>query len=130
MLHSAIVSQESSRRKMSDIPSRLLSTNSNDSDSHNGSDKPGKWMRRRRIDGALNRVPENFYQYVWRVLERVSTGYFVSANSRTILKMNISITYDWIIVSWYFHWRIYTTSISYCSRGKDNLSRFDVNLCL
>lgn len=63
---------------MSDIPNRLLSTNSNDSDSHNGSDKPGQWMRRRRIDGALNRVPENFYQYVWRVLEKVGTGYFVS----------------------------------------------------
>ena len=29
----------------------------------------GQWLRRRRIDGALNRVPENFYSRIWFLLE-------------------------------------------------------------
>ncbi len=35
-------------------------------------DKQGQWLRRRRLDGALNRVPRDFYPRVWTVLERVS----------------------------------------------------------
>ncbi|XP_077488614.1 LOW QUALITY PROTEIN: putative phosphorylase b kinase regulatory subunit alpha [Amblyomma americanum] len=34
------------------------------------SDRQGQWLRRRRLDGALNRVPVGFYSCVWRVLER------------------------------------------------------------
>ncbi|XP_078067783.1 phosphorylase b kinase regulatory subunit alpha, skeletal muscle isoform isoform X3 [Mustelus asterias] len=30
----------------------------------------GQWLRRRRIDGALNRVPVGFYQRVWNVLQK------------------------------------------------------------
>ncbi|KAH7938264.1 hypothetical protein HPB49_022013 [Dermacentor silvarum] len=30
----------------------------------------GLWMRRRRLDGALNRVPVGFYTRVWGILER------------------------------------------------------------
>lgn len=30
----------------------------------------GQWIRRRCLDGALNRVPEDFYPNVWRVLEK------------------------------------------------------------
>ncbi|KAJ3329759.1 hypothetical protein HDU93_000804, partial [Gonapodya sp. JEL0774] len=30
----------------------------------------GRWYRRRRLDGALNRVPEKFYPKVWSVLNR------------------------------------------------------------
>ncbi|EDV24395.1 uncharacterized protein TRIADDRAFT_25466 [Trichoplax adhaerens] len=69
-----------SKRKISDVPHRLLTTNSTDSDNPSDFDRPGQWMRRRRIDGALNRVPENFYQYVWRVLEKchgISIGGYV-----------------------------------------------------
>ncbi|XP_045533876.1 probable phosphorylase b kinase regulatory subunit alpha isoform X6 [Papilio machaon] len=33
-------------------------------------DRQGQWLRRRRLDGALNRVPRNFYPRVWGVLER------------------------------------------------------------
>jgi len=36
------------------------------------SDRQGQWLRRRRLDGALNRVPRGFYPKVWSVLERVS----------------------------------------------------------
>jgi len=31
----------------------------------------GQWQRRRRLDGALNRVPPDFYSQVWYILERV-----------------------------------------------------------
>ncbi|KAH7985792.1 hypothetical protein HPB52_025401 [Rhipicephalus sanguineus] len=30
----------------------------------------GQWLRRRRLDGALNRVPVGFYSRVWAILER------------------------------------------------------------
>lgn len=35
-------------------------------------DRQGQWLRRRRLDGALNRVPRDFYSRVWTVLEKVS----------------------------------------------------------
>ena len=35
-------------------------------------EKAGHWIRRRRLDGALNRVPPDFYPKVWHILERVS----------------------------------------------------------
>ena len=34
-------------------------------------DREGQWRRRRRLDGALNRLPPNFYILVWHILERV-----------------------------------------------------------
>jgi len=34
-------------------------------------DRQGQWLRRRRLDGALNRVPKNFYPNVWSLLEKV-----------------------------------------------------------
>ncbi|XP_056586688.1 phosphorylase b kinase regulatory subunit alpha, skeletal muscle isoform isoform X4 [Triplophysa dalaica] len=30
----------------------------------------GQWLRRRRLDGALNKVPVGFYQNVWKVLQK------------------------------------------------------------
>ena len=33
--------------------------------------KAGQWMRRRCLDGALNRVPVDFYFKIWKILERV-----------------------------------------------------------
>ncbi|XP_042227073.1 probable phosphorylase b kinase regulatory subunit alpha isoform X4 [Homarus americanus] len=33
-------------------------------------DRYGQWLRRRRLDGALNRVPRNFYPRIWKVLEK------------------------------------------------------------
>lgn len=35
-------------------------------------EKAGHWIRRRRLDGALNRVPPDFYPKVWHILERCS----------------------------------------------------------
>ncbi|KAE8622551.1 hypothetical protein XENTR_v10005282 [Xenopus tropicalis] len=33
-------------------------------------DHQGQWLRRRRLDGAINRVPVGFYQRVWNVLQK------------------------------------------------------------
>ena len=30
----------------------------------------GQWLRRRRLDGAINRVPMGFYQKVWKILHK------------------------------------------------------------
>ena len=38
---------------------------------HGDEERVGHWIRRRRLDGALNRVPPDFYPNVWHVLERV-----------------------------------------------------------
>ncbi|XP_072440921.1 phosphorylase b kinase regulatory subunit alpha, liver isoform-like isoform X2 [Chiloscyllium punctatum] len=32
--------------------------------------RQGQWLRRRRLDGAINRVPMGFYQKVWKVLQK------------------------------------------------------------
>lgn len=36
-----------------------------------GDSRHGQWLRRRRLDGALNRVPVGFYQNVWKILQKV-----------------------------------------------------------
>uniref|UniRef100_A0A3P9LFF6 Phosphorylase b kinase regulatory subunit n=1 Tax=Oryzias latipes TaxID=8090 RepID=A0A3P9LFF6_ORYLA len=33
-------------------------------------ERQGQWLRRRRLDGAINRVPMGFYQKVWRILQK------------------------------------------------------------
>ncbi|KAG0245559.1 glycosyl hydrolases family 15-domain-containing protein [Mortierella sp. GBAus27b] len=38
----------------------------------------GRWLRRRKNDGALNRVPEKFYPRVWRILSR-SAGFKIGS---------------------------------------------------
>ena len=32
----------------------------------------GHWIRRRRLDGSLNRVPRGFYPRIWNILEKVT----------------------------------------------------------
>ncbi|XP_031707087.1 phosphorylase b kinase regulatory subunit alpha, skeletal muscle isoform isoform X7 [Anarrhichthys ocellatus] len=48
--------------------------------------RQGQWLRRRRLDGALNRVPVGFYQKVWRILQKchgLSIEGFVLPSSTT-----------------------------------------------
>uniref|UniRef100_A0A8C7SW47 Phosphorylase b kinase regulatory subunit n=1 Tax=Oncorhynchus mykiss TaxID=8022 RepID=A0A8C7SW47_ONCMY len=41
------------------------------SDSHlQWEERQGQWLRRRRLDGAINRVPMGFYQKVWKILQK------------------------------------------------------------
>lgn len=37
-------------------------------------EQQGQWLRRRRLDGAINRVPVGFYQRVWKILQKVRWG--------------------------------------------------------
>ena len=39
--------------------------------SEDSEDRQGQWLRRRRLDGSLNRVPVGFYAQIWKVLEKV-----------------------------------------------------------
>jgi len=39
----------------------------------------GRWLRRRKNDGSLNRVPDKFYPRVWRILSR-SAGFKVETH--------------------------------------------------
>lgn len=48
--------------------------------------RQGQWQRRRRLDGALNRVPVGFYQKVWKILQKchgLSVEGFVLPSSTT-----------------------------------------------
>ncbi|XP_036083138.1 phosphorylase b kinase regulatory subunit alpha, skeletal muscle isoform isoform X4 [Rousettus aegyptiacus] len=48
--------------------------------------RQGQWQRRRRLDGALNRVPIGFYQKVWKLLQKchgLSVEGFVLPSSTT-----------------------------------------------
>ncbi|XP_056268222.1 phosphorylase b kinase regulatory subunit alpha, liver isoform isoform X2 [Pseudoliparis swirei] len=33
-------------------------------------DRQGQWLRRRRLDGAINRAPVGFYRKVWKILQK------------------------------------------------------------
>ncbi|KAG0057679.1 hypothetical protein BGZ83_005618 [Gryganskiella cystojenkinii] len=39
----------------------------------------GRWLRRRKNDGSLNRVPDKFYPRVWRILSRAA-GFRIGSN--------------------------------------------------
>uniref|UniRef100_A0A4W3GUP5 Phosphorylase b kinase regulatory subunit n=1 Tax=Callorhinchus milii TaxID=7868 RepID=A0A4W3GUP5_CALMI len=50
----------------SDISEAIVVQETNAYDS-----RQGQWLRRRRLDGALNRVPVGFYQKIWKILQKV-----------------------------------------------------------
>ena len=60
--------KEASTRKLS-VHLNWVDQPSEDEDDDIG--KHGQWIRRRRLDGALNRVPVRFYGQVWQTLEKV-----------------------------------------------------------
>ncbi|XP_067903776.1 phosphorylase b kinase regulatory subunit alpha, skeletal muscle isoform isoform X3 [Heterodontus francisci] len=59
--------QESGNR-FSNVAETLTNLPLESSDSFDA--RHGQWLRRRRIDGALNRVPVGFYQRVWKILQK------------------------------------------------------------
>eukprot|EP00092_Neocalanus_flemingeri_P036527 GFUD01039770.1.p1 GENE.GFUD01039770.1~~GFUD01039770.1.p1 ORF type:complete len:1190 (+),score=295.95 GFUD01039770.1:88-3657(+) len=65
----------------------VLSTHSSLEDSGEiGDSRAGIWIRRRLLDGCLNRVPHGFYTRMWALLERcqgISVGGQLLANSLT-----------------------------------------------
>ena len=54
---------------------RHIDPNDLEKDDDVASDRQGQWLRRRRLDGALNRVPVGFYPRVWKVLKMVKHNY-------------------------------------------------------
>lgn len=53
-------------------------------------ERHGQWQRRRRLDGALNRVPQDFYSEVWHILEScqgISIGNQYLPRSPTVQEM-------------------------------------------
>ncbi|XP_036030015.1 phosphorylase b kinase regulatory subunit alpha, liver isoform isoform X5 [Onychomys torridus] len=56
----------------SSTPSSPTGTSSTDSGGHHMGlgEQQGQWLRRRRLDGAINRVPVGFYQRVWNILQK------------------------------------------------------------
>ncbi|XP_004401560.1 PREDICTED: phosphorylase b kinase regulatory subunit alpha, liver isoform isoform X4 [Odobenus rosmarus divergens] len=59
-------------RQDSCTPSSPTGTSSSDSGGHHigWGERQGQWLRRRRLDGAINRVPVGFYQKVWKILQK------------------------------------------------------------
>ncbi|XP_039221324.1 phosphorylase b kinase regulatory subunit alpha, liver isoform-like isoform X5 [Crotalus tigris] len=71
--HSTSSSMYSSRSMRCSSPSSPTSTSSlTGSVGHfiSWGDRQGQWLRRRRLDGAINRVPVGFYQKVWKILQK------------------------------------------------------------
>ncbi|XP_026130816.1 phosphorylase b kinase regulatory subunit alpha, liver isoform isoform X2 [Carassius auratus] len=63
-------SRPMSRCSSPSTPSGMLSPTST-VDSHlQWEERQGQWLRRRRLDGAINRVPMGFYQKVWKILQK------------------------------------------------------------
>ena len=64
--------------------------------SSDGSDdndnRHGMWMRRRRLDGALNRVPIGFYSKVWMILENCRGIQIRGRTLDTFLTQGVSCT--------------------------------------
>ncbi|TRY98869.1 hypothetical protein DNTS_030260 [Danionella cerebrum] len=69
-ISSNVTSPRSTRCSSPSTPSGILSPTGT-GDSHlQWEERQGQWLRRRRLDGAINRVPMGFYQKVWKILQK------------------------------------------------------------
>ncbi|CAM5075723.1 unnamed protein product [Natator depressus] len=71
--HSMSSSMHASRFMRGSTPSSPTRTSSPTGSTGNDiswGDRQGQWLRRRRLDGAINRVPVGFYQKVWKILQK------------------------------------------------------------
>uniref|UniRef100_A0A8C1V347 Phosphorylase b kinase regulatory subunit n=1 Tax=Cyprinus carpio TaxID=7962 RepID=A0A8C1V347_CYPCA len=69
-INSNFTSPRSTRCSSPSTPSGILSP-TGAGDSHlQWEERQGQWLRRRRLDGAINRVPMGFYQKVWKILQK------------------------------------------------------------
>uniref|UniRef100_A0A8D0CN11 Phosphorylase b kinase regulatory subunit n=1 Tax=Sander lucioperca TaxID=283035 RepID=A0A8D0CN11_SANLU len=69
---SSVTSPRSTRCSSPSTPSGILSPvgpGPGDGQLH-WEERQGQWLRRRRLDGAINRVPVGFYQKVWKILQK------------------------------------------------------------
>ncbi|KAJ8298449.1 hypothetical protein KUTeg_024980 [Tegillarca granosa] len=59
------------RRRMSDFTHTTLDHSVLENEDDIAADRQGQWLRRRRLDGSLNRVPVDFYPRVWKILSKI-----------------------------------------------------------
>ncbi|KAM4593718.1 phosphorylase b kinase regulatory subunit alpha, liver isoform 2-T2 [Odontesthes bonariensis] len=71
-LSSNVTSPRSTRCSSPSTPSGILSPLGHGSGDGQlqWEERQGQWLRRRRLDGAINRVPMGFYQKVWKILQK------------------------------------------------------------
>ncbi|XP_077336879.1 phosphorylase b kinase regulatory subunit alpha, liver isoform isoform X1 [Lithobates pipiens] len=67
---SSIHSSRSTRCSSPSSPTGTLSPTASSGPQLIWDDHQGQWLRRRRLDGAINRVPMGFYQKVWSLLQK------------------------------------------------------------
>ncbi|XP_066561974.1 phosphorylase b kinase regulatory subunit alpha, liver isoform isoform X2 [Amia ocellicauda] len=67
---SSITSPRSTRCSSPSSPSGTLSPTGPGTPHLHWEERQGQWLRRRRLDGAINRVPMGFYQKVWKILQK------------------------------------------------------------
>uniref|UniRef100_A0AAY4C8C3 Phosphorylase b kinase regulatory subunit n=1 Tax=Denticeps clupeoides TaxID=299321 RepID=A0AAY4C8C3_9TELE len=60
----------SNRCSSPSTPSGILSPTGTGDSQLIWEERQGQWLRRRRLDGAINRVPMGFYQKVWKILQK------------------------------------------------------------
>uniref|UniRef100_A0A8B9TNB2 Phosphorylase b kinase regulatory subunit n=1 Tax=Anas platyrhynchos TaxID=8839 RepID=A0A8B9TNB2_ANAPL len=68
-------------------------------------DRKGQWLRRRRLDGAINRVPVGFYEKVWKILQKLVfwiCGFLISistlARQMTPCEIKFAVHYRQLLV--------------------------------
>ncbi|XP_068455517.1 phosphorylase b kinase regulatory subunit alpha, liver isoform isoform X2 [Clinocottus analis] len=69
-LSSNVTSPRSTRCSSPSTPSGVLSPVGPGDGQLLWEDRQGQWLRRRRLDGAINRAPVGFYQKVWKILQK------------------------------------------------------------
>ncbi|XP_036442942.1 phosphorylase b kinase regulatory subunit alpha, liver isoform isoform X2 [Colossoma macropomum] len=69
-ISSNVTSPRSTRCSSPSTPSGILSPTGTGDSRLQWEERQGQWLRRRRLDGAINRVPMGFYQKVWKILQK------------------------------------------------------------
>ncbi|XP_050728859.1 probable phosphorylase b kinase regulatory subunit alpha isoform X4 [Eriocheir sinensis] len=64
------ISSRSTKLSKKSTIGNFLETTAGEGKAEETDDRHGQWLRRRRLDGALNRVPRNFYPQIWKILEK------------------------------------------------------------
>ena len=72
------------------IGDEAIEDEENDSDESDEAENRGSWTRRRRLDGALNRVPVGFYSTIHSVLKKCQGGIQMQVNN----KLEFSLTQE------------------------------------
>ncbi|XP_046713387.1 phosphorylase b kinase regulatory subunit alpha, liver isoform isoform X3 [Silurus meridionalis] len=67
---SNVTSPRSTRCSSPSTPSGIMSPTGTGDSRLQWEERQGQWLRRRRLDGAINRVPMGFYQKVWKILQK------------------------------------------------------------